>query len=189
MELNELKNTWDAAATPVRTIEEVRSMLKENNHPVLKGVRRQMLMELAGWTLFLAGYYTMFDSNLKPLWVNILLVVSVLLPFIHNLMSYRFSKYLVNGVTVKESLIRYLARVKVYANVSLASRVLFMGGLLLFFLYGLKLDGWKYGLLGIILIVFLIQLFVLYRLWAARLKKLEKAAGGLTDEPDDRGTC
>lgn len=60
-------------------------------------------------------------------------------------MGYRFAKYLVNG------------------------------GLLLFFAYGLNFNTKKYISLAIISLIFLIQLSILYRLWAKRLNNLESA--------------
>src|SRR5690606_29518805 len=99
-------------------------------------------------------YYTLFDGNLKPLWVNILLVLSVLLPLIHNLMGYRFAKYLVHGANIHESLKNYLAKVRIYAIISIISRQIYLTGLLVFFTYGLSFNTSKYILLAVIGLIF-----------------------------------
>lgn len=173
MELDELKYAWDTIKTPVKSTDDIKLMLSENRHPVLKKIRKQLTIEIVGWSVFLICYYTMFDGNHKPIWINITLIVSVLLPLIHNLMGYRFAKYLVNGVTIRESLKNYLSKVKIYAIVSIICRLFFVIGLLLFFTYGISFNTQKYASLAIIILIFLIQLSLLYRVWAKRLKSLE----------------
>lgn len=175
MEFNELKATWNAVRTPTISTTEIQAMLSENRHPVLKGIRKQLTIEIIGWCMFLSGYYTLFDGNLKPLWINILLVLSVLLPLIHNLMGYRFAKYLVHGTNIHESLKNYLSKVKIYAIISIISRQIYLAGLLLFFTYGLNFNTSKYVLLAVIGLIFLIQLLLSVRIWANRLKNLGNA--------------
>ncbi|MFD2147943.1 hypothetical protein [Mucilaginibacter antarcticus] len=136
MELDELKNAWQNINTPNTPAHKIATMLSENNHPVLKGIRKQVIIEVAVWSIFLLCYYTMFDGDTKPVWVNAVLVVSVLLPIIHNLMGYSFARYLINGTSLKQSLIVYLSKVKMYAVVSIGSRVILAAGFVLFLLMG-----------------------------------------------------
>ncbi|MES2378622.1 MAG: hypothetical protein V4553_18660 [Bacteroidota bacterium] len=178
MELDELKNAWHNVKTPDKDAGDIKAMLSESNHPVLKGIRRQVIIEVAAWSIFLVCYYTMFDGDTKPVWINIVLVVSVLFPLIHNLMGYSFARYLVNGDTLKESLTVYLAKVKVYAAVSIASRVLFAAGFVVFFTYGLSLTAARYYSVAIIGLIFLFQLWVLSRIWAKRLNNIKTAVQG-----------
>ena len=175
MELNELKSTWNTVKTPTISTSEIQVMLSENKHPVLKGIRKQLTIEIIGWAIFLLCYYSMFDGNRKPLWVNILLISSVLLPVIHNLMGYRFSKFLVHGANIQESLENYLSKVKIYAIISIVSGQIYLTGLLLFFTYGLSFNASKYISLAVIIIIFLIQLVLSCTIWAKRLKNLENA--------------
>ena len=179
MELNEFKSTWNAVRTPTVSITELQSMLSENQHPVLKGIRKQLTIEIIGWCVFLIGYYTMFDGNLKPLWINILLVLSVVLPLIHNLMGYRFAKYLVHGINIHQSLKNYLSKVKIYAIISIITRQIYLVGLLLFFTYGLSFSSEKYVVLAVIGLVFLIQILLSGMIWAKRLRNLGNAIAGL----------
>lgn len=175
MELSELKSTWNTVETPEISAAEIKDMLSENKHPVLKGIRKQLTIEIIGWSAFLAFYYTMFDGDLKPLWINLLLILCVLLPIIHNLTGYHFSKHLVHGTTIQESLRNYLAKIKRYALISIILRQLYLTGLLLFFTYGLSLNVNKYVSLAIISLVFLIQLLLTYRIWAKRLTTLKNS--------------
>lgn len=180
MEIDELKSAWNQVSTPEKTNEEIKLMLSENRHPVLKGIRRQAAIEIAGWSVFLVCCYSMFDGVNKPLWVNIMLALSVIWAILHNLMGYRFAKYLINGNTIKESLMNYLSNVKLYARVSVSSRIFFAAGLLLFFTYNIHFNSSKYLSLGIIILIFTIQIALLYRLWVSRLNKLNEAVLGFS---------
>jgi len=175
MEFNELKSTWNTVKMPAISITEIQRMLSENKHPVLKDIRKQLTIEMIGWCLFLACYYSMFDGDKKPVWINILLVLSILLPIIHHLMGYRFAKYLVHGTNIQESLKNYLSKVKRYAIISIISRQIYLVGLLLFFTYGLSFNTSKSAPLIGIGIVFLIQLIISCRIWANRLRSLGKS--------------
>lgn len=173
MEFNELKSTWDAVKTPTISAIEIQNMLSENKHPVLKSLRKQFAIEIAGWLIFLAFYYSMLDGAEKPMWINLLLIFSILLPFVHNLMGYRLSKNLVYGSNIYESLKNFLSKVKTYAIVSIISRQIYLIGLLIFLTYGTNINSNKYLPLIIIISFFLIQLGVLSKIWRKRLKSLE----------------
>lgn len=179
MEIDELKSAWNKVETPVKTTGEIKLMLQENKHPVLKGIRKQVIIEVVSWSVFLACYYSMFNGTYKPLWINALLVLCIVFPLIHNLMSYRFAKHLVNGNTIQASVSNYIANVKAYASISIAARVLFAGGLLVFLTYGIKFTEAKYLSLAIIILIFLVQLAILANLWIKRLNKLNNILAGI----------
>lgn len=177
MELDQLKSTWNKAETPAKTSEELKAMLLESRHPVLKEIRKQFIIEIAGWSAFLLCYYTMFDGDQKPVLINIILVTAVLCSLIHNLSGYSFSRYLINGTNIKASLGRYLSKIKTFAAVSLCTRLLFMAGFLLFFTYNIQFNADKYLLLAVSLLVFIGQLVWIGNLWAKRVRILAKTIG------------
>ncbi|WP_437918676.1 hypothetical protein [Sphingobacterium sp. LRF_L2] len=174
MEFNQLKSTWDAVKTPSISAIEIRNMLSENKHPVLKALRKQLAIEITGWLIFIAVYYSMLDGAVKPLWINLSLIFSILLPFVHNLMGYRLSKNLIYGDNIQKSLRNFLSKVKVYAIVSIVSRQIYLVGLLLFLTYGISLNANKLLFLIIAISCFLIQFAVLSMIWKTRLKSLKK---------------
>ena len=175
MELNELKSAWNTLATPAKAEKEILSMLKENNHPVLKGIRNQLLIEIIGWSAFLLAYYTMFDGDQKPLLINLVLVVAMLFSLAHNLTGYGLAKYLMTGTSIRESLQHYLSKVKTYATISVVSRGFLWAGFLLFFTYNISFTSSKYFMLGVAIVIFLGQLTLLTRIWLTRLKRLGAA--------------
>jgi hypothetical protein len=182
MEIDELKSVWKNIETPAKTTEEIQLMLLENKHPILKKIRKQLTLEIIIWSVFLFCYYNIFDGDKKPMAINIILISGFLLSLVHNLMGYRSTKYLLNGSTIKESLENYLSGVKSYAIISILSRVLLMTGFILFFTYGIHFNAGKYLSLAVIILIFLIQLFLLYRLWAGRLKNFRISVESLADD-------
>ncbi|WP_430405312.1 hypothetical protein [Fluviicola sp.] len=175
MELDQLKTDWKTTPIPDRTEEQIKLMILENRHPVLRKIRKQLTIELIGWSVFLFCYYTMFDGDQKPLSINVLLVISVLISFVHNTLGYTFSKHLVRSENLVNSLTRYLGKLKQYALISLISRVVFSAGLLTFLSYNIHFTQSKYLLLGAIIGAFMIQLVALHFIWLKRLKKIRSS--------------
>ena len=175
MELDDLKSSWNSAVSQPKTEEELGLRLIENRHPVLKRIRRQIVIETAGWSVFLLCYYTMFDGADKPLIANAILIVAVLAALLHNLTGYSFSKNLMAGADIKTAMQVYLSNMKQHAVITLMFRALFIGGLLTFFCWNVTLDSRRYILLGAGLVLFITQLLVLYKIWMGRIRALNNS--------------
>ncbi|TKC06298.1 hypothetical protein [Pedobacter frigoris] len=182
MELDELKSDWKNIPIPDKTKEQFSVMLKENNHPVLKGIRKQLVIEIAGWTAFLICYYSMFDGDQKPLIINLILIVSILISMIHNVSGYNFARYLVDGESMLSSLENYFSKVKWFAILSVTFRIMFAIGLLSFFSYNIRFGPEKYLLVAIVIFMFLIQIFIHRRIWLRRLRLLRQTIEDFGDE-------
>lgn len=182
MELDELKSSWNSTISQPKTENELGLMLKENRHPVLKRIRKQIIIETAGWSVLLLCYYSMFDGADKPLIANAILIIAVLAALLHNLTGYNFSKSLVTDGDIKTSLQAYLKKVKLYATASIMLRVIFVGGLLTFFCWNVNIDSRRLLLLGAGLALLAMQLIVLGRVWANRLKALSNSVSALTND-------
>jgi len=172
MEIDDLKSDWNAIECIPKNEETLLLMLQENKHPVLKSIRKQIVFEVIVWSLFLMFYYSMFDGAEKPLWVNLVLITTLLLPICHSIYGYYYNKYLANGSNVKKALDQLYNKLKNYALFSVVIRIGFVCGLLLFFTYNIDFTTTKYYSLAIIGIVLFIQLFVFYRIWNKRLKRI-----------------
>lgn len=175
MEMNDLKMEWNRAEAPVKTAAELKIMLKESQHPVLKAIRKQILIEVCGWTAFLLCYYTMFDGDQKPLFINALLIVTVLCAILHSLTGYSFARYMPEVGDIKTGLQHYLGRIKVYAAVSLVARLLFMAGFLSFFAYNIHFTNFKYAMMGVFGLIVVVQLIWLGRIWTGRVTALRQS--------------
>lgn len=181
MHLKEFKSTWNTIETPVFSSEEIYKMLSENNHPVIRRIRTQLTIEIIVWSIFLICYYSVFDGERKPVWINILLICSVLIPLGYNFMGYRISKYLIQGSNIRESLMNYIAKVRVFAVISIVSRQVYLMGILLFFTYGLKFNSERYMPLIVIGLIFIFQLWISCRIWNKRIENIRNAITSLSD--------
>lgn len=181
MELNQLQSAWKGMDGENKNNGDLSNMLRENRHPVLKGIRLQMITETIAWTFFLFVYYDMFDGDRRPFYLNALLVMTVVLLLLHSITGYLSAKKLVNGNNLKQSLLNYLSKIKTYAVISVASRVFTIICLLLFFIATIQFTSGKYWLLAGIILLIPIQAFLLSRIWGKRIKKLKAVIKGLSE--------
>ncbi len=63
MELENLKSRYRNAGKAPLTRENIQKMILENNHPVSKGIKTQLLTETVLWCIFLAVYDAIFDGH------------------------------------------------------------------------------------------------------------------------------
>jgi len=178
MELDTLQAAWQNNDPKPRTNSELRSMMHERTHPVLKRIRRQLIIESIAFTFFLLAYYNLFDGDQKPFYVNGLLVAAMLFVLVHNLAGYKLAKAGITGNDIKEALSKQLSKLKLYALVSVLSRVLVAGCLLFFFTSIITFTAEKYWLLVAILLIFVIQVVFLSRIWLNRMRQIKKAMEG-----------
>jgi hypothetical protein len=180
MELDDLKSSWSSTISQPKTENDLQLMLKENRHPVLKRIRKHIIIETAGWSVFLLCYYTMFDGAAKPLIANAMLVIAVLAALLHNLTGYSFSKNMVVDKDIRTALLAWSAKMKSHARVSIILRVIFIAGLLTFFCWNVTVDARRYALLGVGLVLLIAQLAVLNRVWMGRIRSLRDALDSLS---------
>ncbi|MGB3182012.1 MAG: hypothetical protein WBB45_11515 [Cyclobacteriaceae bacterium] len=173
MELEELRSHYNAAAPAPVSKETLLGMLSVNRHPVLKRIRTQLIMETTAWVLFLACYYNFFDGHLKPVFWHVALVGSVVLMLVHNLLGYRVTNNPISDSNVAESLRHYLLRIRKYAYVSVSSRAVALLMLFGFFLSGVDTFGQRHYIsLGVAAVVLMIQVVVLWKIWAGRIQTI-----------------
>ena len=174
MELDELKSDWKNLTPDTKTGDALRQMIQKNSHPVLKGIRRQLVIETALFTVFLLVYYSGFDGSQKPLYANVLLVTAMLLVIGHNILGYLAAQNIVIGSDLKVSLENYLAKVRRYAIVSVSSRAAASMCLLLFFSSTVTFSSGKLLILLGMILVIPVQVFFLSRIWRKRIRSLKK---------------
>jgi succinate dehydrogenase hydrophobic anchor subunit len=172
MELDNLKSAYQNAGKAMLSKENIQKMIVENNNPVAKSIKKQLLIETILWAIFLAVYYNIFDGHLKsPLW-NILLVLSVIFILVHNALGFQIINHPINGETILESLKNYQNKIKNYAFVSIVTRVLAIAILLGYFISTIQFTKEKFISLGFIALIFPVQIYLLYRVWAKRKNRI-----------------
>lgn len=172
MELQELKNLLNAEKNPQKDRAEIRALLNTKPHPVLRNVRRQVIIEATAWGAFLLLAYTAFDADTKPLWVGLMVMVPVSIYLFHLVAGYaRIISAPADG-PLMESLASSYQRMQRFAVGNLLLRSLVLACVLLFFSYGITFTPVKYWTLGGIGAFFAIQLLLNRNLWFRRLRRL-----------------
>ena len=174
MELDDMKSYWQnipaKSSTPAAALKQ---MIKENGHPVLKGIRKQLAIEIAGWLIFLIVFYDFFDGHQRPRYLNLLIMASGIFIVTHNVLGYMMARNLKMDGDLIYTLSDYLARVKTYSMVSVVSRGISMTTLLMFFADTIHFTREKYVMLAGVVLVFAVQIGWLIRLWIKRIMELE----------------
>ena len=88
MEQDALKSAWQSMDANRKTNTELSTMMRESSHPVLKQIRKQLILETIAFTALLFVYYDFFDGDRKPFYANMLLVMAMLFVIAHNIMGY-----------------------------------------------------------------------------------------------------
>ena len=153
---------------------DIQKIILENNNPVLKGIKTQLLIETILWAVFLAVYYNIFDGHLKSSFWNFLLVVSVVFVLIHNVLGFQIISNPINGETILESLKKYLIKIKNYAVISIVTRVFAIVTLLGYFISTISLTTEKWVSLSFISLVIPVQIYLLHRVWVKRKRRINK---------------
>jgi uncharacterized membrane protein len=183
MDKDTLIAAWQSAGTVRHNTPDLQSMIREKNHPVLRDIRRQLLIETIFFSLLLIVYYDFFDGDRKPLYANILLAGSVVLLIVHNIIGYLFIRRPLNGSNIKQSLTAYHQQLKRYAIISVMVRCLMVVCLLLFFTAPIIFHPDKIWLLAVVVIIVIIQLILLSGIWNRRLRKIRGTIRSLQELP------
>ena len=173
MENDKLKAIWKTVNPPLKNKVELTAMFKEGNHPTLKTIKKQALFELLGFTLFLFCYYSMFDGEANPLFINVILIVAIAVNMLHHFRGYRLQQKFRTSQNLKEDLKSFVTRLKSYQLETLLSKIICATGLTLFFTNGIQMNQQKWWAVVAIVIFFLIQLALLTSIWAKRVGKIK----------------
>ena len=174
-----LQSAWQQMPAETTNSKAIQSMIQVGDHPVLKRIRRQLIIETVAFAALLLVYYDIFDGDRKPFVANVLLVAGLVLSIVHNLIGYRLTGSRLQGGTLIASVQKQLAKMKTYAVFSVLSRGMAGGCLLFFFSMAITYTTNKYWILAGIVLLFVIQLFLLYRVWARRIGELQQTVGNL----------
>jgi len=172
MNIEELRNEWQSIKTPQIDLDRLKDMTIEKSHPVLSGIRKQLTMELMGWSAFLIICFTGLDADQKPILANAILVISVTLPMIFNIYGYRLSKELIAGPDISSSLQNRIDSLKRFAIASVVLRIMLITGVGYFFISTINITPSKLILLGTGSMFLMIPLYLLVRIWKKRIGKL-----------------
>jgi len=172
MEIEELRKEWQSIKTPNIALDRLKEMTLEKSHPVLSGIRKQLTIELTGWSAFLIICFIGLDADQKPINANVILLVSVALPMICNIYGYRLSKELIAGLDISSSLQNRIDSLRRFAIGSVILRIVLIFGVGYFFISTINISPGKLMLLSAGSVFLIFPLYMLVRIWTKRIGKL-----------------
>ncbi len=175
MDLEDLKSDYKKRGVEhLKTTESLNKMKQSGNHPVLRSIKKQLIFESVIWIVLLVVYYDFFDGQQKSIIWNGLLIVSILLLLIHNILGYSLVKNPIFGENIKESLQKYLLKIKTFSFISIASRVFAIIIFLGFLTSNVKWEINKIMLFAVMFIITITaQIFLLRKVWNKRIYFIE----------------
>lgn len=173
MENDDLKSLWKEVKTPEKDPTELSKMLKAQNHPVLKSIRRQAVFELLAFAVFLFCYYTMFDGSKKTLFINLILVFAIAFNMLTHLKIYRLQQHFRGSSNLLNDVNSFAEKLKIYQRQTIISKVVLVIGLMLFFTNGILLTDKKWYVIAVIAVVFILQLLLLNNIWQKRIAQIK----------------
>lgn len=167
--MDPLKTAWDNTPTPSKTTADIQAMVVKQTSPVIKEIRKQLIIEALGYAAFLIVYYDFFDGDKKPFYLNALLVISLLFLLTYNVTGYMLAKHSAMGDNLLQRMQKQLQQLKRYAAVALISKALALAGIFAFFLGNTHWNSHKYIAMAVIVLSVMVQHFILRRIWAGRI--------------------
>jgi len=174
MKIEELKHEWQNVVTPQLDIDRLRNMTLEKSHPVLSGIRKQLILELFGWSAFVIICFTGLDADQKPFLTSVILIIVLALAMLFNVYGYQLSKDLIAGPDINSSLQNRIASLRRFAFISVVLRLVLIAGVGYFLSSSLQLDLRRLMLLGVASVVLVVPLYLLIRLWSKRISRLSE---------------
>ncbi|MCF0070071.1 hypothetical protein LZD49_06280 [Dyadobacter sp. CY261] len=174
MNIDDLKSDWQHADQEIHSEKELAMMTRVRNHPVLRKLRVKFVAEIIALTAFLFLFYDAFDGNQKPLFVNILLIISILLYIINNALGYSQIQNPSVNSDIRASLARQTQRLKKMAILSLSSSVFYAGALVFFLTYRTVFTQHKYIILSILIFVFMLMFYYSGISWQRKIRHFKQ---------------
>ncbi|NML36824.1 hypothetical protein HHL17_06410 [Chitinophaga sp. G-6-1-13] len=174
-----LKTAWQQATLPAH--DNLQALVRtKGGHPVMSRIRRQLLLEGCSYAVFLLVYYDFFDGHTKPLYLNIILVLSVACMLVQHINGYLLAAGRLREPDILQSLQQKIRQLKQYAWLSVGSRMLGWSGILVFFCTGITWTTPKYWLLAGATVIMAIQMGLLWQLWQRRINRINETLSAFT---------
>lgn len=173
MELNDLKSEWDNIGGQAKSRADLEAMTRASQP--IKKIRVRLLIEGVCLLFFLLLYYDWFDGHQKSWEVNALLVLGVLFNLGNNVLGYFYLQLPQKGISVKETLNKYLNRVQRLSFLSKLASAGFLGSVLLFFSSVVQFTPTKYFILLLLFLILSATAYVTHQFWKKRISSLENS--------------
>ncbi|UZR97966.1 hypothetical protein [Chondrinema litorale] len=175
MEFDDLKSNWQQSGGSSKSQKELEMMTKVKNHPQLKRIKLKLISETVLLIGFLTMYYNAFDGDQKPVWLNILLGISVILYIANDAMGFYTLQNPIKGTSISNSINKLLGDLQKLLVYSLATSFFFGIVMMLFFSTTVSFDNHKYFILFGIAATFFVMMFISYKSWSGRINQIKES--------------
>lgn len=170
MNIDDLKSDWLRAGQGSLSEKELAMMTLVRNHPSLRKLRAKFMIEIVGLTALLFVFYDGLDGAEKPLAVNILLIISIVLYILNNALGYFHLQNPSISGNIREALGSQARTLKRLSVLSLTSSVVYAATLLFFLTYQTVFDQRKYVILSALIIVFILMFYYSWISWQRKIR-------------------
>lgn len=173
MEIDNLKSVWQTLPNATKNKEELNQLLKKNSNPILAGIRKQLIIEFLGFSAFLACYFSMFDGANKPLIVNLMIIIAIIIQLLNGYRGYLIQAKFRSSISLYNDLLNFTNQLKSYRVENLLCKTFFGISIIIFFTYGIKITENEWLPLVLIVTIFCLQLLSLNGIWQKRINRLK----------------
>lgn len=168
-----IKSIWQSIDTVPVYKAEIKAMLSDRSHPTLKRLNKRLTIEAVAFTGFLSLYYVFFSINPKPLFLEMILVSTLLFSILNNFIPYRLLKKTVKGNDIKSILQHYLFKIRSHTTIFVIGRLIVIACLFLFTTFVNTNNPVQFAILAFMILVLVIQIVLFSRYWTKRFKQLK----------------
>lgn len=179
MNQDELQSLWNLGNERRKTEADLKKVMQLKQHRAVRRARKQLIIEIVAFSLFLLAYYDIFDGHLRPWYINLVLVLAILMFIGYHVMGYLLLRRSPADGNLKQALLSQATRVRQFGIVSIALRGVSMACILMFFLWIVPIDGRKLWLAAGIALLFAVQMVWLSRIWSSRVRQLRQSVEDL----------
>jgi hypothetical protein len=181
MDINELKSNWQKSNSERKSQTELQRMTRIKNHPKLKRTKIKFIIEVVLLVIFLAVYHNILDGGNKPLWLNIILVISIVFYIANDITGYLALLHPVQGNNIVTSLENLKVKLRRVSIVSLLISMSFAFSLILFLTINIHFTTSKYVLLTGMILTLLIMTYISYQTWISRISQINQSMQEFTE--------
>ncbi|NMM48501.1 hypothetical protein [Marinigracilibium pacificum] len=157
------------------------NMIKLKSHPELMRIRIKMIVEIVSMLLLLAIYFDAFDGAERPFWLNILFVISIIFYVLSDVNALVQLSNPIRGNNLLLSLSSFKKVLYLNRNLNLISSFIFSIMLWLYFMFVVDFDNLKVIMASGMVITFIVLMYLSFKLWNNRIKKIEESITDLND--------
>ena len=173
-EFDELQAAWNNFKTIHKSKSEIQMMIVQKHQKFMRRIRFMSLYMSGILTAFLWVYYDWFDGHAKPIAVNLLLVVAVLLMLMSQLYFWVLAKIELSSDNLLDALQKLKKGLKVQVWLAPGSLTFFYASWIAFMASGIEFTHQKYLMTFGMTVTFLVLLFFYRKRWKTSLKGIEE---------------